>query len=206
MSGELDTSISVATCAFKLNSADIPRCSHATATMDWMTEYRLDEFLEEFEAVLKKMILNGYNALSQLTTVPVSTTPFATLPRISASKAVDLTFRNPIGSRVWIGVYCSNSDPQALSGSAETWSYPCGNKMCSDQSLKEGSFAVQTRANLWRAYLMAYMNYTDGSYQSIAFTKPSAVGGVGIQASVSTSESGSSVDFYFSIPVPLDCR
>ena len=92
-------------CNFK-NPA--PRCPVASQTMDWMTTYRYDEgkFLEDFESVMKKMIIAGYDAETELTLVTPPLVPTVALPKISVAQAsyasgqaVQLTVDNPDGDR-----------------------------------------------------------------------------------------------------------
>jgi hypothetical protein len=105
--------------------------------MDWMTTYRYDEekFLEDFESVLKKMIIAGYDAETELTSVSPPLFSTVALPKISVAQtsyasgqSVQLTVENPDGDRVWIAIRRHDISPHDStgSGSSEAWSYVCG--------------------------------------------------------------------------------
>jgi len=109
LSGRMDSDGEVS-CNFKNPT---PRCPVATQTLDIMTTYRYDEekFLEDFESVLKKMIIAGYDAETELTYVSPSLFSTVDLPKISVAQAsyesgqaVRLTVENPDGDRVWIAI------------------------------------------------------------------------------------------------------
>jgi hypothetical protein len=105
--------------------------------MDWMTTYRYDEekFLEDLKSVLKKMIIAGYDAETELTSVSPPLFSTVALPKISVAQtsyasgqSVQLTVENPDGDRVWIAIRRHDISPHDStgSGSSEAWSYVCG--------------------------------------------------------------------------------
>mmetsp|Transcript_19626 Transcript_19626/g.30259 ORF Transcript_19626/g.30259 Transcript_19626/m.30259 type:complete len:826 (-) Transcript_19626:36-2513(-) len=212
LSGQLNPASGEVSCGFKNPASnDQPaRCPHAAATIDLMSMYRSDEtkFLQDFEAVLKKMILNGYPLPeSQLTAVPPPTTPIVNLPSISASQAtyesgqaVGLTFENPTSERAWIAIRRADSDPHELTGSSEAWSWVCGTSTCSDKQQISGSFDLEGIGNgLWRAYLIATPQTSP--YQAIAFTNPFPVGEAKLSTSLRTYTSGDTIEVTFANPL-----
>lgn len=112
--GNID-SAGMVSCGFKNPS----RWPHAQNTIHLMATYRFNEakFLQDLESVLKKMIVNGYDADSQLTRVDGIPTSPLILPSISvlhntyqSGETVRLSFKNPDGDRVWISVRSADSD------------------------------------------------------------------------------------------------
>jgi hypothetical protein len=202
LSGRMDSDGEVS-CNFKNPT---PRCPVATQTLDLMTTYRYDEekFLEDFESVLKKMIIAGCDAETELTYVSPSLFSTVDLPKISVAQAsyesgqaVRLTVENPDGDRVWIAIRRHDISPHDSTGagSSEAWTYVCGSKTCSDQSLVYGSFEVDDIGDgLWRAYLMKDMT---APYEAMAFSRAFSVGNTGISSSLARYESGATVNLSF---------
>jgi len=85
----------------------------------------------------------------------------------SVGENVEVTFYNPTGARIWIGVYPANSTPSNLVGSTAAWSWPCGTRSCTDQRLTEGTFELSVREGEWRVYMMRDMTYP---YNSVAYS------------------------------------
>lgn len=208
LEGLLDSTTGEASCSFK-NAANMSRCPHAASTINLMAEYRYNEkaFLKDFEAVLKKMTINGYTK-SQLTLLvpePVSST---TLPEIAVSRdnymsgeTIEVSFTNPSGSRIWIAVrrHDVNPNDSTGSGNAEDWAYPCGTKSCSQQSLTSGSFSFDNISDgRWRVYMMTDMT---SPYEAVAFSSAFIVGEAGISTSQMKYETGSTVNVQFSNPL-----
>lgn len=174
--------------------------------MDWMTTYRYDEekFLEDFESVMKKMIIAGYDAETELTFVTPALVSAVALPKISVAQAsyasgqaVQLTVDNPDGDRVWIAIRRHDISPHDSTGSgnSEAWSYVCGSTTCSDQSMVANSFDIGGVGDgLWRAYLMKDMT---APYEAMAFSSAFSVGSTGIASSLARYDSGATVSISY---------
>eukprot|EP00594_Rhizosolenia_setigera_P004214 CAMPEP_0178948532 /NCGR_PEP_ID=MMETSP0789-20121207/5531_1 /TAXON_ID=3005 /ORGANISM="Rhizosolenia setigera, Strain CCMP 1694" /LENGTH=352 /DNA_ID=CAMNT_0020628921 /DNA_START=748 /DNA_END=1806 /DNA_ORIENTATION=+ len=108
------------------------------------------------------------------------------------NEPVVINFENPLGTRIWFGVYEASADPTNLNYSqSEDYVYPCGDKTCTDQSLTSGTVTlnnVEAEGN-WRVYLISFSD--TWPYQALAFTKDEIM--VRSTVSIATSKSSYSV-------------
>ena len=97
------------------------------------------------------------------------------MPMITSSKqhylsgaSIELSFQNPGNNRAWISIQPSDADPHDITSSSEAWSWVCGSKSCSNQSLSSGTLTVPSVSNgTWRAFLIWDL---DHPYESVAYT------------------------------------
>jgi hypothetical protein len=97
-----------------------------------------------------------------------------------SGESVEVSFSNPLGTRVWIAVYPADLDPQNLSGSYAAWAWPCGSTTCNGDGLTSGSFNLDVGDGVWKVFMMLDMY---SPFESIASSATFIVGGNGCENS-----------------------
>ncbi len=120
----------------------------------------------------------------------------------SEDDSVQVSFENPRGNRVWLGVYQEDSDPNYLNAmKSEDWSWSCGSKDCNDHSDTSGFVNFQNvGVGTWRVFLILADN--SWPYKALVFTEPFTVHPSipSIRTTKSTYSPTEKVTFHFQNP------